>query len=104
MPPPRFSKQPTHQPKHPDKSVGISHFPLQEEQRRQREVPPIGTSKEGTTSPTGQVTQGHRRSRAQGRQAALDSDGRFGGKGGKGGKTGGSRAGLLASQKKPGRR
>ena len=111
MPPRQSFTQPTSQPKETDKPAethkdagrraGTSHFPLQVEQGRKRRVPPLGTSKDGTAFPTGQGTHGHRRSRTQGRQAILDSEGRFDGKGGKGGKTGGSRAGLLASRKKP---
>jgi hypothetical protein len=114
MPPRQLSKQPTSPPKKADKAAetqkevgrraGISHFPLQDEQGRQQQVPPLGTFKDGTTSPAGQGTHGHRRSRTQGQQILLDSEGRFEGKGGKGGKTGGSRAGLLASRKKLGRR
>src|SRR3954470_16394983 len=99
MPPRQLSKQPRSQPKKTDKPsetqkevgrrAGISHFPLQEEQYSQQQVPPLGTSKDGTTSsPTEQGTHGHRRSRTHGRQANLDSEGTFEGKGGKGGKTG----------------
>jgi hypothetical protein len=84
-----------------DRPAGISHFPLQAEQGRQQEVPPRGSSKAGTKSSMGRALQGHRRSRVQGREALLDSEDSFEGKGGKGGKPGGSRAGLLASRKRP---
>jgi hypothetical protein len=111
MPPRKSSGRPTIQARKDDKlpnkqidadrRAGISHFPLQEERDRQQNVPPRGTSKDRTKTITGQGTQGHRRSKVQGRQAFLDSEGSFEGKGGKGGKTGGSRAGLLASRKRP---
>ncbi len=77
------------------KEVGITHFPLEEEQARQQKVdehhPP-----EGETP----ASHGHRLSREPEPPTAEEADARFEGKGGKGGKTGGSRAGLLPANRK----
>jgi hypothetical protein len=62
---------------------GYFSLSLQEEQRRQQAVPPRGPSNVRTKSGG---TQGHRRSRMQGRGALLDSKDNFEGKGGKEGK------------------
>ena len=76
------------------RKVGITHFPLSSEQKRQEKVPP---RKAEERSPSGK--SGHRLTRQQGGDASA-SEGAFGGKGGKGGKTRGSRAGLLATNQK----
>lgn len=81
--------------------AGITHAPLEEEERSQAQIqhhPDEGRSVSGAQGGSG---RGHRLSRKGGHQAQLDSENSFEGKGGKGGKTGGSRAGLLASRKVP---
>ena len=83
--------------------TGITHFPLQEEQISQREVPPRGKKKEGASQTTRSGKRGHRLSRKAGRSVTL-SENDFKGSGGKGGKTRGPRAGLLASRKSSKRR
>lgn len=76
------------------KTVGITHFPLQDEARRQKRVPRQSRFKD---KPGGK--RGHRLSREQNPKAIADEN-TFQGKGGKGGKSRGSRSGLLAASRK----
>ena len=80
--------------------VGITHFPLSSEQRRQEKVRTgkAEAAKTNTRTAGGSGKSGHRLSREQGAQ--VDSESSFGGKGGTGGKSRGSRASLLASSRK----
>jgi hypothetical protein len=80
------------------RKVGITHFPLPSEQRRQEKVRAgkAETAKSNTRTSGGSGKSGHRLSRDRGAQ----TEGSFGATGGKGGKTRGSRAGLLASNRK----
>ena len=83
-------------------NVGITHFPLASEQRRQEKVR-IGkaeAAKTNTRTAGGSGKSGHRLSREQGAESKVDSESSFRGKGGKGGKSRGSRASLLASSRK----
>lgn len=84
--------------------VGISHYPLEEEQARQQKVVENASS-EGETPAETASHHGHRLSRQADPPSAEEAEERFEGKGGKGGKTGGSRAGLLSANRKeqPGR-
>jgi hypothetical protein len=75
------------------RKVGITHYPLSSEEKRQAKVPPRKTQERSTGGKSG-----HRLSREQG--AASERDAAFGGRGGKGGKSRGSRAGLLAANRK----
>ena len=77
------------------RKVGITHFPLSAEKKRQAKVPPRKTKERSTGGKSG-----HRLTRGQGAQTASDPEGAFTGKGGKGGKSRGSRAGLLAANRK----
>jgi hypothetical protein len=83
--------------------AGITHHPLEQEQGRQKQVPPRGKAKDPSKSPPkAGSARGHRLSRQEGPQGATSAtEAHFEGIGGKGGKTGGSRAGLLASRKGP---
>lgn len=77
------------------RETGITHYPIEQEQDSQEQVPPPPNPEEGGSM------RGHRLSRQEGNQAKGSSENSFEGKGGKGGKTGGSRAGLLGSRKVP---
>ena len=82
--------------------VGITHYPLSSEQRRQEKVR-IGkaeAAKTNTRTAGGSGKSGHRLSREQGTHSTIDSESSFRGKGGKGGRSRGSRASLLASSRK----
>lgn len=76
-------------------NVGMTHFPLVEEQDRRKKVP-----RHDEAAASAGSRRGHRLSRKTTPQALEDAEGRFDGKGGKGGKTGGSRAGLLSASRK----
>jgi hypothetical protein len=78
----------------PRRKVGITHFPLSSEHKRQDKVPP---RKVEERVPAGKA--GHRLSRAQGAEVSSP-DASFRGRGGKGGKSRGSRAGLLGPSRK----
>jgi len=77
------------------RKVGITHFPLSSERRRQEKVPP---RKAQEPSPSGK--NGHRLSREQDAKDVSRSDSSFRGKGEKSGKSRGSRAGLLSANRK----
>ena len=76
---------------------GITHFPLEEEQARQEKVHEKVSARKKMVS-DGPLT-GHRNSQRIDAPSIGQSVERFESGGGKGGKTGGSRAGLLSSQK-----
>ena len=82
--------------------VGITHFPLSSEQRRQEKVRTgkKKAAKTNTRTSGGHGKNGHRISREQGAQSSEEAESSFRGRGGKGGKSRGSRAGLLASSRK----
>ncbi|HJT19405.1 MAG TPA: hypothetical protein VJ746_02980 [Nitrospira sp.] len=80
--------------------TGITHFPLEDEQARQEQVPPRGKTKRGAPPATGSTNHGHRLSRSTGRKSPSESDNAFEGRGAKGGKSRGSRAGLLSAGRK----
>lgn len=82
--------------------VGITHFPLEEEQARQEKVDEKAAA-QGQSALSSGTHHGHRLSRQADPPAPEESEGTFEGKGGKGGKTGGSRAGLLSSSQKAGK-
>jgi hypothetical protein len=77
--------------------IGITHFPLDDEQQSQKRVPSRKTN--SRTNQGGGGTHGHRLSRESQPGITFDPES-FSGKGGKGGKTKGSRAGFLSSNKK----
>ncbi|MBD0304980.1 MAG: hypothetical protein ICV76_00280 [Nitrospiraceae bacterium] len=82
------------------RTTGITNLPLKAEQENQDRVPPRGRSKKTQGASSTQRTDG--RATASGslsekEKREIDS------KGAKGGKTGGSRAGLISSNKKTNR-
>jgi hypothetical protein len=85
-----------------EKRAGITHFPLSEEQGSQEQVPPRGNRKKASGPATSSGTiRGQRGSRKKGRATETERDAGVTAKGNKGGKAGGSRAGLISSQKAP---
>lgn len=80
--------------------IGITHFPLDDEQQSQNRVPSRQTNARANKGGGG--SHGHRLSREQETESKFGPQ-RLRGKGGKGGKTRGSRAGLLASNKRTAR-
>jgi hypothetical protein len=80
--------------------VGITHFPLSQEDRTQQAVPPKGEAKQGgrqrTPAPRKQRTAVREETDLASPRANAVS--KLGAKGGKGGKSGGSRAGLLSKR------
>jgi hypothetical protein len=79
----------------PRRKVGISHFPLSAEARRQEKVRPPKAEQR-----TSGGKSGHRLSREQGGPAVSGSDASFRGTGRKSGKSRGARAGLLRAGRK----
>lgn len=78
------------------KTTGVTHFPLQEEKKTQQRVPPRGASKQEMKG----ISQSGRKRGAQ-PAASMSADERtITRRGAKGGKSGGSRAGLVSSNKK----
>jgi hypothetical protein len=78
--------------------LGISHFPLKEEQARQDKVDEKASA-QAEAPPSAGSRREHLLSRENDSPTAEESDERFEGRGGKGGKTRGSRAGLLSASR-----
>lgn len=74
--------------------TGVTHFPLEEEKKNQKRVPPRGKTKEEMTSQS--------RNKRGARSPALTAveERTISRQGAKGGKSSGSRAGLVSSSKK----
>jgi hypothetical protein len=84
------------------KRVGISHYPVEEENQKQEAVPPRGEARQRGAR-RASAPRKRAKSVAEAEQEGIrrgsgrGSDGPAGSKGGKGGRSGGSRAGLLSS-------
>lgn len=77
------------------KKTGVTHFPLDEEKKNQKRVPPRGKAKEQM-----KATSQSRDKRGASPALTNGEERRISRLGAKGGKSSGSRAGLVSSSKK----
>jgi hypothetical protein len=97
------------QPRRQAKRVGITHFPVNQEQRTQKAVPPRGEAKrKGRQQAPAPRKRAKSVAETVSEQEERTADLGITSKGGKGGRSGGSRAGLLShgetAQTRKGRR